>query len=72
MNSTIPSAEQVRDRLATLSHAEMRKLAAESGVPFTTLWKVRAGETKNPGVETVRQFWHLTRQPAVDEVRNAA
>lgn len=40
-----------------LSHAQTKALAEASGVPFTTLWKVRTGETRNPGVETVRLFW---------------
>ena len=64
----IPSAADVRDRLTRLSHAQMKALAASSGVPFTTLWKVRTGETKNPGVETVRQFWPHIPAPAVSAV----
>lgn len=57
MDNGIPSAQEVRDRLLRLDLAEVRKLAATSGVPFTTLWKVRAGETANPGLDTVRKFW---------------
>ena len=56
MQQTIPSASEIRVRLKVLSHADLRVLSATSGVPFTTLWKVRSGETPNPGIETVRQF----------------
>lgn len=67
MNIIIPSAADVRDALRPLSHAQMQDLAIRSGVPFTTLWKVRSGETENPRIETVRQFL-----PLVSEVQQAA
>ncbi len=35
---------------------QLEKLAELSGVPFTTIYKVKRGETTNPGIETVRQF----------------
>lgn len=35
----------------------MQELARLSTVPFTTLWKIRAGLTLNPGIETVRRFY---------------
>lgn len=57
MNSTIPSAEEVRERLRSLELAKVRDLANASGVPFTTLWKMRSGETKNPGIDTVRKVY---------------
>lgn len=38
----------------------MQELAKESGVPFTTLWKIRDGTTGNPGIETVRKFYPST------------
>lgn len=77
---SIPSAADVRRRLQALSLAEVKALAGRSGVPFTTMWKVRAGETKNPGVETIRAFWPeligTEGAPAVPvaeaEVRDAA
>jgi predicted transcriptional regulator len=56
MESTIPSQAEVQSDLLTLGHAQMQELARVSGVPFTTLWKVRSGETTNPGLETVRKF----------------
>lgn len=57
MADQIPSHKTVRERLSKLGHAEIQSLARESGVPFTTLWKIRAGTTENPGIETVRKFW---------------
>jgi len=52
----IPNAAAVRAVLAKLSHAQMQDLSQRAGVPFTTLWKVRSGETANPGIETVAKF----------------
>jgi hypothetical protein len=56
MSSDIPSAKVIRNRLGRLSRAQMQALSKASRVPFTTLWKVRTGETGNPGIETVRKF----------------
>jgi len=56
MNTSIPATADIKARLAQLSHAQVQHLSSESGVPFTTIWKVRSGETQNPGIETVRQF----------------
>jgi predicted transcriptional regulator len=56
----IPSADQVRARLQGLSHAQVKALAEASAAPFTTLWKIRSGETADPRIETVRSIWpHL-------------
>lgn len=54
--STIPSAEDVRAALAPLSLKQLDRLAELSGVPATTIYKVKRGETENPGIETVRKF----------------
>lgn len=56
MSTSIPSAADVRASLEKLSHAQVGALAEQSKVPFTTLWKIRNGETENPRLETVRQF----------------
>jgi predicted transcriptional regulator len=60
MKTAMPTPETVRKQMEPLGYAEMRKLAAESGVPFTTLLKIKSGETENPGIRTVSMFWgHL-------------
>ena len=56
MDTNIPSAEEVRATLGKLSMAQVHVLAGLSGVPWTTLRKIRDGETPNPRLETVRQF----------------
>jgi predicted transcriptional regulator len=56
MHTSIPSAADVRASLMKLTHAQVILLAERSSVPFTTLWKVRNGDTKDPRLETVRQF----------------
>jgi predicted transcriptional regulator len=59
MTTEIPSAEAVRDRLKMLKGADLESIAGRSGVPCSTLWKIRTGVTPNPGIETVRKFFHL-------------
>mgnify|MGYP007009273268 CR=1 FL=1 len=59
MKPSLPSANDVRLKLADLSAPQLRALASSSGVPFHTLLKVRSGETANPGLETVRKFLPL-------------
>ena len=56
MESTFPGIEEVRDALKPLTLAQLEALASASGVPFTTLYKIKRGETENPGIETVRKF----------------
>lgn len=57
MQSTIPSAAEVRARLESLSAADLEALAGRVSVPVTTLIKVRNGQTANPRLETVRAIW---------------
>lgn len=56
MDLNIPSAEQVRAKLAPLNLKQLDRLAVLSGVPATTIYKIKRGETENPGVETLRKF----------------
>jgi predicted transcriptional regulator len=62
MEATIPSSSEVRIQLERLGHADVQALAKASEVPFTTLWKIRSGETENPGLETVRKFMPHMRE----------
>jgi predicted transcriptional regulator len=57
MSTHIPSAAELRERLALMGHAQVQALAARAHVPFTTLWKIRTGETADPRLETVRAIW---------------
>ena len=59
MEQKIPTAATIRVQLALIGHAQTQELSRISGVPFTTLWKIRNGITKNPRIETVAQFFHL-------------
>ena len=52
----IPTPASICERLQALSFAQMQELSRQSEVPFTTLWKIRTGETSNPGIDTVRRF----------------
>ena len=56
MNKNIPLTLDFKARLAELGHAGVQELAKVSNVPFTTLWKIKTGETTNPGIETVKLF----------------
>lgn len=72
METSLPSAEQVADRLRPLRMSQLRTLAGESGVPYRTLLKIRLGETPNPGLETVRKFFHLLPATPAANDTNAA
>lgn len=69
---TLPDTATIRASLMALGHAQMQALAAVSGVPFTTLWKIRSAETRNPGIETVRQFLPHINAEAVLNPKAAA
>lgn len=56
MDTPIPSVQQVRDALRPLSLKQLEVLAELSGVPATTIYKIKRGETPNPGIETVGKF----------------
>ncbi len=62
MSTTLPSVQDIRCRLESLTRTKLQALSEASGVPFTTLWKIRVGETKNPGIETVRMFFRLLEE----------
>jgi predicted transcriptional regulator len=72
MNSTVPSVADVRQRLSTLKDGDLDRIAKASGVPSSTLWKIRIGDTTNPGLETVRKFFHLLpATPAANDAHTA-
>ena len=56
MTNDIPSALQVRAWLLPLGNVQLQRLSQLSGVPFSTLLKMRVGETKDPRIETVRKL----------------
>ena len=56
LQPTLLSVEDVRAALGPLTLKQLALLAERSGVPATTIYKIRRGETGNPGLETVRQF----------------
>lgn len=57
MAHEIPSAAVVRGMLQELSWPDVKAMCASTGAPFTTIWKLRGGQTRNPGIETVRLIW---------------
>ena len=57
MKSPIPSGADLKLLLAPLTNTQLYALEHHSSVPFTTLWKIRAGITVSPGIETVRRFY---------------
>jgi hypothetical protein len=71
VNTSIPSAIAVRVQLKRLDNGRLQRLSELSGVPFTTLWKCRSGETTNPGIETVRKFAPYIDAAAGEEVKAA-
>lgn len=67
MNTEIPPMAAVRARLLLLRDAEVDDLATASGVPASTIRKIRQGVTPNPGFETVRKIFHLLPTPAAND-----
>lgn len=67
MRTTIPPATEVQELLRALSAPLLERVASESGVPMTTIYKIRNGTTTNPGLETVRKFL-----PIAQRIRKAA
>ena len=59
MNKVMPSAKDIKRQLDAMPSDRLRQIAEAAGVPFTTLWKIKTGETVNPGIETVRRFYLL-------------
>jgi hypothetical protein len=56
MSIEIPPIAEIRAALQPLTLKQLDVLGALSGVPATTIAKIRRGETKNPGTETCRAF----------------
>lgn len=63
MKKQLMSAEDVRKMLSKLDLAQLDKLSEKSGVPTSTIYKIKRGETSNPGIETVRKF--MARLPEI-------
>jgi hypothetical protein len=62
MDQPIPSAEDIRAALAPLSMKQLDALERLSGVPATTIYKIKRGETVNPGIETLGKFMPFVPQ----------
>ena len=56
MELTLPSMNDVRSRLLALSKAQISTLQKLSGVPVSTINKIRYGLTTNPGYVTVNDL----------------
>ena len=57
--ANIPPIARVREKLGGLTKAQLEKISDASGVPTSTLMKIRHGVTQNPGIETVRAFYEF-------------
>lgn len=73
MDIDIPTVAAVRDALSHLSMKQLEKLAELSGVPMTTIYKIKLGDTENPGLETVRKFApHIAAASQAEPTKAAA
>lgn len=67
MDTSFPSADDIRAALSGLTMRQMDELAGLSGVPATTIYKIKRGETKDPGINTCQKIVEaLPRMPAVE------
>lgn len=64
MNTDIPSVADVVNALRSLSMAQVDRLYRFSGVPASTLIKIKFGQTANPGLDTVNDFWPFIERAA--------
>lgn len=71
MSTDIPPISVVRARLLRMRDVEVDDLAVASGVPASTIRKIRQGVTPNPGFETVRKFFNLLPTPAANDADSA-
>lgn len=55
--NAIPSADEVRALLRPYTVGRLMTLGEKCGVPWTTLIKIRNGQTADPRLETVRAVW---------------
>lgn len=69
MEQSIPTMDRVRALLGPLSMEQISRLGGLSGVPPTTIYKIKRGETENPGIETVRKF--MEHLPGITASRTA-
>lgn len=73
MNIDIPGADAICARLEIMDPAQLRRLSELSGVSYFTLHKIAKGITKNPGIDTVRQFFpHIVEASGAEQPRAAA
>ena len=63
----VPTLAQVSTALGLLRQPQLERLAELSGVPVGTLWNIRSGKSKNPGIVTVAAF-----QPYVEALAGVA
>jgi predicted transcriptional regulator len=72
MPTDIPTCAELRAKLLTLTWSQVQELSRTTGAPFTTVWKIRDGETVDPRLETVRLIWpHVANLKAPKRTRNA-
>lgn len=69
METSLASADDVRAALEPLTLKQIERLAVLSGVPATTIYKIKRGETSNPGIETVRKFMPLIGEARAEPLR---
>ena len=57
MNKSLPSSQEIREKLRAMPLAQMADLGKRAGVPFPTLMKIRYGQTVSPQLDTARLIW---------------
>jgi len=66
MRIKIPPFSVIKNRLDQMNQADIQRLAIRSEVPFTTLLKIKGGQTPDPRFSTVARFApHLHKAKAV-------
>lgn len=61
---TINFLTEVRRRLREEAYRDLPGVAKESGVPESTIKKIRSGEVKDPRISTVQALYAYFNRPA--------
>jgi len=62
MKANIPPIDAIRQALAPLNLKQLDRLGELSGVPPTTIYKIKRGETRDPGIVTCARFMPFVKQ----------
>ncbi|MDD5405047.1 MAG: hypothetical protein PHZ14_11000 [Sulfuricella sp.] len=52
----------IQEKVSACTYKQLETLAAETGVPYGTLMKIKAGQTANPRIKTIQPLYDHFRK----------